>query len=124
LRIPDATIPDPPDAPNAPELNQLNRAIEAQPRNAAKMTFLCFYLYRISIADLLDHYHLSRNGFNSRIRRFRERAITSQKALIARRYVDEKVIDIASRRRASIDHCNATRSRVGRPAKNEVAHKS
>jgi hypothetical protein len=123
MRIPDATVPNPPDAPNNPNLYQLNRAITAQPRNAAKMTFLCFYLYRIPIADLLTHYHLGRDGFNSRIRRFRERAITAQKALLAQRYVDEKIIDMASRRRASIEHCNATRARCGRLPKNEVAHK-
>ncbi|MEX3929764.1 hypothetical protein AB4Y36_38135 [Paraburkholderia sp. BR10936] len=124
MRVPDATIPNPPDAPNDPELNQLNRAIAAQPRTEQKMTFLCYYLWRIPVADLMTYYHLGRDGLNSRIRRFRERVILGQHALLARRYVDENVISLALRRRQSIAHCNATRTHCGRPAKNEDAHKT
>jgi hypothetical protein len=120
MRIPDATIANPPDADNDAELHELNRAIRAQRRDEQKMTFLCYYLYSIPISALLDHYELSRAGLKSRIERFRARVIIGQRALLAGRYLDENVIQIATHRREAIQHARAFNPLVA-PANPEVA---
>lgn len=122
MRVTSRGIPETPDAPNDVELNQLNRAITAQPRNEQKMTFMCYYLYRVPVKSLMSHYHLSRDGLNSRIRRFRERVIISQHALIASRYVDETVIELSRKRRESAQRARAARC-ARRVANTEDAHK-
>lgn len=111
MRVPDATILEAPSAPNDPELCFLNRAINAQRQNEQKQTFLCYYLHRIPVPALMDHYSLTREGLKSRIERFRRRVIVGQHALIAGGFIDSNVIELARRRR---DWIRATRGDDGR----------
>jgi len=109
MRVPDRTILDGPDAPCSQDLNFLNKAIEAQPNSNLKTRFMCYYLHSIPVPALLEHFGISRSGLVSGIERFRSRAITDQKLLIAGRCVEDRVVALAEFRRASIAHCNEVR---------------
>ncbi|MEX3859659.1 hypothetical protein AB3X94_37345 [Paraburkholderia sp. BR10923] len=109
MRIPDPTVLDGPDAPCAQELNFLNKAIEAQPPGKLKQRFFCYYLHCIPVPALLDHFQLSRAGLMSGIERFRSRAITDQKALIAGRSIEDRVVTLSAFRRTLAERCNEVR---------------
>jgi hypothetical protein len=99
-----------PDAEMSARLQLFNTAVNGQPMNDAKMAFLCYYLYRVRMTDLMDHYDLSKTTIFSRIETVRERAYLGHLNLMVARFVDDKVINLDARRKLR-HQCGHSRAR-------------